>query len=57
MVGGYWMDVLEMRVEMGGRCVGDGINVMEILGCTGRMRMLKYFRELSTKEICRFVER
>ena len=49
------MDVLEMRVEMGGRCVGDGINVMEILGCTGRMRMLKYFVDKYPIKICRLV--
>ena len=47
MVGGYWMDVVEMRVEMGGRCVGDGINVMEILGCTGM-----YWEDADVKVLC-----
>ena len=56
MVGGYWMDVLEMRVEM---C--DGIE-MGYTGCTGnggndgRMRMLKYFVDKYPIEICRLVD-
>ena len=62
MVGGYWKredwkweDWNWMYWDWDILGILDGLRWMGCTGNTGRMRMLKYFRELSTKETCRMV--